>query len=152
MGVITTKQEFIAYKTRRIFYEAHRALVDAEVLLDIVQGPAHDGRSVLANIIDAAATPTYRVWAVNSPFEAKDRLKTEGGYYWSDGTEPGKLKSWFKDGVVDLDAELAFLATIYPRPAKVTVDAMTAEERFSARYRSRVEVDIKPATSAKPKP
>lgn len=156
MGVNTTKQEFLAFQIGRMFYEAHRALTDAEVLLDIVRRPAHDGRPIFASILESAHRPTFRVWAVNSPFESKDILKVEGGYHWSDGTEKGKLKAWHKNGVQDLQAELDFLARIYPKPQKIAVDLLTAAERFSSRYRERKELEITPAAPvaapARPKP
>lgn len=148
MGVNTSKQEFLAFQICRMFYEAHRALTDAEVLLDIVRHPAHDQRSIIANIMESAQRPTFRVWAVNSPFESKDILKLEGGYWWSDGSEPGKLKAWYKNAVVDLQAELDFLAKIYPKPQRIAVDLITASERFSTRVAERKELEIIPAPAA----
>ena len=73
------------------------------------------------------------MWAVDSPFDRKDDLKG-AGYRWADGSDPAlPRKSWYKDGVLDLDAELKFLGGIYGKEKEVIVDAMSGRERYSSR-------------------
>lgn len=139
----STKLEWLAFRIAGVYYGAHRALVDAEVLLHLLAQRGPDERSVLSHLLESSGRKTYCVWAVNSPFEAKDRLKLEMGYSWNDGSSPDKpIKAWFKQGVTDLDAELAKLANIYPGTAMVTVDCLTGFERFTARYRSREQHSV----------
>lgn len=152
MGVPSSKLEFLAYAVGGVFYDAHRALVDAEILLHLLTLPAHDGRKILAHILDASRKPTYRIWAVGAPIEKKHYLKKRNGYQWSDGTEPERpIKAWFKDGVLDLEGELEDLAVhVYAGPASVIVDRISGRERYTDRYTERSEMAIKFATPACP--
>ncbi len=135
----STKLEWLAFQIGGCFYEAHRALVDAEVTLFILAQMGPGGRPILSHLLEVSGRKTYCVWAEGAPFEAKDKLKLEMGYSWSDGASPDKpIKAWFKQGVVDLEAELETLArTVYLRPAHLTIDSMTGYERFTDRYHSR---------------
>ena len=138
----STKLEYLAYKLGGMFYDAHRALVDAQALLHILTLPAHDGRPILASIIERSRQPSYRIWAVNAPFDSKDYLKLERGYRWSDGTDPDSpIKAWNKDRLVGdaaLEEEInALRANVYKVRGSVTVDNITGRERFTNRVRSR---------------
>lgn len=152
MTIGTKKQEYLAWKVAGIFYEAHRALTDAEALLEIISREGPQDKSIFKHILDVGTEASFTVWANNSPYEAKDTLKLERGYRWSDGTELGKLKSWYKEGVVDPDAEVAYLAeNIYPRAAKINIDMILPEDAFSTRYTERQEVPVTPARNSSPR-
>ncbi len=138
----STKLEYLVYKLGDMFYDAHRALVDAQALLHLLTLPAHDGRPILASIIERSRQPSYRIWAVNSPFDSKDYLKLERGYRWSDGTDPDSpIKAWNKDRLVGdaaLEEEInALRANVYKGRGSVTVDSITGRERFTNRVHSR---------------
>jgi DNA polymerase-3 subunit epsilon len=135
----STKLEWLACQLGGVFYGAHRALVDAEVLLFLLTRPGPAERTILSHLLERSGRTTYCVWAEGAPFEMKERLKRDKGYAWSDGTRPGRpIKAWYRADVMDLAAELAMLGReIYPRPARVTVDAITGRERYTDRYRSR---------------
>lgn len=143
----STKLEWLAYHLGGVFYGAHRALVDAEVLLFLLTRSGLEARTILSHILESSARRTYCVWAEHAPFEMKDRLKKDKGYSWSDGASPEKpIKAWFKAGVVDLAAELAMLGReIYPRAAQVTVDTVTGRQRYTDRYLSREKMPVGPA-------
>lgn len=134
MGITTGKLEFLAFKVCGIHYHAHRALVDAEVLLHVLTAPGLEGRPCLAHVLEQARRATYTVWANGSDYSTKDTLAA-AGYRWSGEGGSGKIpKTWHKTGVVDLEAELQFLATsIYRHPAQVTVDEIDALSRYSSR-------------------
>ncbi|MDD2741279.1 MAG: 3'-5' exonuclease [Rhodocyclaceae bacterium] len=128
----SAKLEFLATQCG-VFYDAHRALVDAEVLLHVLTVEAHDGNSVSSHLIARARKPSYRVWAIDSPYDRKDDLKG-AGYRWADGNDPAlPRKAWYKDGVLELDDELKFLGGIYGTAKEVVVEAMTGRERYSSR-------------------
>ncbi len=94
-GCTSRSLEFLAYKFG-IFYDGHRAVVDCQALAHILAQPLLvSGRRALAVLLDTARAPTWRVWAYNSPFQAKDILKARG-YSWSSG-ENGQPKCWFRD-------------------------------------------------------
>ncbi len=72
-----------------------------------------------------------RIWAENSPFDMKEKLKARG-YRWSDGTD-GRAKSWWRDVPGDLaEEELAFLRQqVYLRAdAEPLVQHLTAADRY----------------------
>lgn len=143
----STKLEWLAYQLGGVFYDAHRALVDAEVLLFLLSRPGLEGRTILSHILERSGRRTYCVWAEHAPFEMKDRLRRDKGYSWSDGASPEKpIKAWYKAGVVDLAAELAMLGSeIYPRAAQVTVDTVTGRQRYTDRFLSREKMPVGPA-------
>jgi DNA polymerase-3 subunit epsilon len=163
MGITTRKQEYLAYAVAGVKYSAHRALTDAQVLLHILSHPSHDGRSIFSHVLESARKPSYRVWAMHSPYEKKDVLKDiDRGYRWSSGEDEDKIgKVWFKERVEDLDEELRFLGHEIYHPSKglVTVDLMTARTRYSFadRFEERktgIEcptLEIEPACSSLPK-
>ena len=73
------------------------------------------------------------MWALNSPFEMKDRLEARG-YRWSDGSD-GNPRARYRDvadGVVK--EEKRYLTTeIYPGPYISRCVRVTAFDRFSER-------------------
>lgn len=144
MNTGSSKLEWLAYKLGGVFYGAHRALIDAEVLLFLLTQAGPNGRTILSHILESSGRRTYCVWAEGAPFEMKDVLKKDKGYAWSDGASPEKpIKAWYKAGLVDLEAELRMLGTeIYGRSARVTVDTLTGRERYTDRYLSRQKMDV----------
>ena len=149
----SSKLEYLSYKVAGVFYDAHRALVDAEALLHLLTHKAHDGKPILMHILDQSRQKTYCVWAEGTPFDKKDLLKIDRGYRWSDGSDPASpIKAWFKDGIKGKDAlaeEMEYLAAkIYSVPVSVSVDEITGRERFTNRYQARNKVAIVPVKAA----
>ena len=115
-----------------LFADAHRAIGDCQALLHLLSSPfAAEGKPALATLLANARQTTIRVFAVDSPFERKDLLKTRG-YRWSNGTN-GCRRCWWRDVAEgDLEAELAFLrASIFLRPVDLPTQRITARERYS---------------------
>jgi len=84
-------------------------------------------------VLDRARTPTWRIWAENSPFDLKDVLK-ERGYRWN-GEGAGAPRAWYID-VAEADrlAEEAFLkAEIYGGEIDLLARRVDAYDRFSDR-------------------
>ncbi|MBI1208192.1 MAG: 3'-5' exonuclease [Azospirillum sp.] len=132
-GIGSAKLEYLAM-CYGLFHDGHRGLADCEVLLEILARPLPgSSEPTLKRLLDTARRPTWRVWAVESPFEMKDRLKARG-YRWSDGTD-GKPKAWYRDIADDrLDEEKQYLATvIYSRPHVPRCVRVTSFDRFSER-------------------
>ena len=140
MNIASSKQEYLAYKVAGIFYEAHRASTDAEVLVHLLTCFGPDNQPILASILESSRNTSYRVWATNSPFETKDHLKKQG-FRWNDGSDPKlPIKAWFKDSQTLDDVLEDLAAHVYPGSAKVTVDTLSGFERYTERYETR---DIK---------
>lgn len=116
------------------FYDRHRAVNDCAAAIELLTLPLPvSGGSALAQLLEAARQPTWRLRAEQAPFELKDALKARG-YRWDDGTR-GAPKAWFID-VRDaaLADELQFLETeIYQRPIDLRPQRIDAYDRFSDR-------------------
>lgn len=144
LNVSVRKQEFLAFQVAGIFYDAHRALTDSEVLLEILSCPGHQGKTILKSVMDKGSEPSFTIWAINSPFESKDELKSKG-YRWADGTNESGFKSWYKEGVQDPDQELQYLEEkIYARESRIAIDLILPEDAYSGRYSERQMVQVKP--------
>lgn len=118
------------------FYDAHRALVDCQALLQVlghrVGDDGGDGQvNGLQRLMAAAVRPSFKLRATGSPFDSKDKLKARG-YRWD-----GDAKVWFCSlgSETALEGELAWLqAEVYGgRRAQVEVEALDALTRYALR-------------------
>lgn len=130
LGFFGRKLEVIAMQMG-VFYDAHRAPVDAEVTAWVLSNTLSDGRTPLWHVLSRARRTNYRVWAIEAPFKAKDILKARD-YKWRDGPQYA-WKAW-RIETIDLFEELRFLeAEIYGAGAEVIVEELSARERFTER-------------------
>lgn len=123
------------------FYDAHRAIDDCWAGVEVLSRELpKSGRAALGHLLEAARKPTWRIWAANSPFKEKDKLKARG-YRWCSGDEPGmSMKCWYfdADDEESRDAETAWLrAEIYGKIGNVAfdprIDRITAYDRYGVR-------------------
>ena len=123
--------EFLACFKGKFFYEAHRALTDCHALLNVLTEPLSDGRTGLKTLMDGAKLKRYRLSAIGSPFETKDKLKARG-YRWD-----GEKKSWWRglSSKEELDIEYGWLKTeVYgTRPARLELEEQDSTVQFSWR-------------------
>lgn len=114
-----------------VFFDGHRAVEDGYAVVDLLgRTLPSDGELALNRLRRSAAAATVRIWAVNSPFDAKDLLKARG-YRWN-----GAARTWWTDVPEEaLEAERAFLAAqVYPKgPPKLPTVRIDARSRYSAR-------------------
>jgi len=117
------------------FYERHRATHDCLAALELL-ARTHpvSRRTGLAQLLERARTPTWRIWAENSPFDLKDQLKARG-YRWNAEAGSGP-RAWYIDVTEGArDAEIAFLqAEIYRGEVQPLTRRVDAYDRFSSRY------------------
>ncbi|WP_207094268.1 3'-5' exonuclease [Novosphingobium sp. PY1] len=108
------------------FYEGHRAENDILALLYLLGHDLPGGRTVLADLLSTSRLDSYRVNAVDAPFEAKDRLKARG-YRWN-----STLRFWSKEiAQAERDSERAWLETdIYNGYGEPAFIAITACDRY----------------------
>lgn len=117
------------------FYDAHRATIDCQAGIELLsKNLMNSHEPVLKRLLVTAMKSTYRLWAVNSPFDKKDVLK-QRGYRWSPG-EGDEPKSWYID-VEDseLNNELLFLSDVLKMKdvTKLPKKKMDALNRYSNR-------------------
>lgn len=80
-GFAGRKLEYLAHQSG-FFYEGHRSEVDCRALLEVLRRPLPDsGRIAWHQLLESGARPSYRIWALDAPFESKDLLRARG-YRW----------------------------------------------------------------------
>lgn len=106
------------------FHTGHRAVDDCFALLEVLDGTAFSA------LLAASGQSRARIFAENSPFDLKDRLK-ERGYRWSDGTD-GRPKAWWIEvDDAETEDEIGWLRReIYRYDANPLVRRLTAFDRF----------------------
>lgn len=130
-GIQSAKLDYIAYK-HGVFYEAHRALTDCEVLLHVLQASrSPDAPSPMLQLVEASRKNGYRLGALASPFAMKDVLKARG-YRWD-----ADAKIWSKLVLGDdlaREEALWMRDTVYEgRACRIEVEQLPATLRFSKR-------------------
>lgn len=114
-----------------VFFDGHRAVEDGYAVVDLLgRALPSDGELALNRLRRSAGATTVRLWAVNSPFDAKDLLKARG-YRWN-----GAARTWWTDVAEEaLEAERAFLAAqVYAKGLpKLPTARIDARSRYSAR-------------------
>lgn len=138
------KLDYIAYRLG-FFYEAHRALVDVNAMLKVLNTslPATGGTGFL-QLIDAKDTEMVRL-SVDVPFDKKDLVKKRG-YIWHEalrGYDSHIDKVWFTEvKPEDLSDEMKWLfEEVYEhRRYKAIAQAIDGFSRFSVRVSATEEV------------
>ena len=125
-GIEGRKLEYIAYRFG-IFFDGHRAEVDCQVGVHILAQPLPDlGQTGLGALLESARTPSIQLFAEDSPFEAKDKLKARG-YRW----DPNRRVWWTSLAPDAYQDELAWLREeIYGGPFTPSSREITAFERY----------------------
>ena len=129
-GFGSAKLEYLCWRSG-FFYDAHRGGADCRALLELLRHPLPDDpRPALARLLERAEQKSFRLWAVGSPFETKDRLKARG-YRWD-----AERRCWHV--TVDRDAAKAeaewLKAEVYGgRPKEIEVETLDARTRYSDR-------------------
>jgi len=110
------------------FYEAHRAENDVLALLYFLAHQAKDGETILKKLLACAETSTWRVHAVDSPFDSKDLLKARG-YRWD-----AAMRFWWREVPhAELEAEQAWLKTdVYTGWGEPAVHEVTWHSRYAS--------------------
>jgi DNA polymerase-3 subunit epsilon len=108
------------------FYEGHRAQNDILAVLYLMAHDLDDGRTVLSHLLEASAQDSFRVNAIDAPFESKDRLKARG-YRWN-----AAMRHWSKDiPASEADDERTWLLEqVYAGHGAPAFLPLTAVERY----------------------
>jgi DNA polymerase-3 subunit epsilon len=130
-GFGSAKLEYLL-STQGFFYEAHRAETDCWALLELLNFVLPQSqRTALLGLLETLNAPQSKVYALNSPFETKDLLKTRG-YRWQ-----AELRCWSKilQGEDEKSQEFAWLKNhIYgERKARIEVETLGGTMRYSLR-------------------
>jgi DNA polymerase-3 subunit epsilon len=117
------------------FHEAHRAEADCMALLEVLHSHLPvSGKTGLSYLLEGVKAGGCRIWARNSPFDNKDRLKALG-YRWE-----ASEKCWFlQTDLKSLDRDLETLKRegYNGKSAKVDVETQGALVKYSRRNGAR---------------
>lgn len=130
-GFGSANLEFLAYRCG-IHFNGHRAAIDCHALLEVLQSDLPvSGLKPLKILLNKAETPPdIKLWALNTPFESKDKLKVRG-YRWH-----VERRTWYKTISNEmLEDEIDWLrAEVYDnRSFKLEHEKIDAYTRFSIR-------------------
>jgi len=122
--------EYLAMK-RGFVFEGHRAINDCLAGLELLALPLppEGGPPTLAGLLASSRRSSVRLWAKDSPFDSKDRLKSRA-YRWN-----AAAKTWWRDlPSEEFDDELQWLtdAVYISRPALPFLE-IDATRRYSVR-------------------
>jgi DNA polymerase-3 subunit epsilon len=116
------------------FYDRHRAVHDCHAGIELLaRALPKSGQRGMAQLLERARTPTWRIWASGAPYDLKENLKARG-YRWN-GDGAGAQRAWFID-VPDhrREDEFRFLhEEIYGRSVDINCRKIDAYDRFSDR-------------------
>lgn len=106
-------------------------MIDCHALLTVLQLEfPESGIKAFKKLVDSAETPDLKIWALNTPFESKDKLKNRQ-YRWH-----AEQRTWYKPiAHHDLDQEITWLRhDVYDhRPFQLKQETIDAYNRFSIR-------------------
>lgn len=139
-GYSSAKLEWLAYKLG-FFYAAHRAEIDCQVLLSILNRPLpKSGDLPLQQILKASQEPDYTVYAIDAGYAVKDLLKARG-YQWDPEEKVWHIDRHGRDATAQENQWL--LMTIYRRE-QVTLQFAhrDASSRFSSREPTRATREV----------
>ena len=130
-GFGSARLEYLLY-TQGIFYEGHRADTDCRALLEILsRALPNSQQSALLCLLENLNRTQTRIYALNTAFETKDKLK-QRGYRWD-----GEMRCWHNtlNGQYTLQDETAWLKKFIYADKKgiVEVETLDAKVRFSQR-------------------
>ena len=132
-GLRSRSLDYLLYRFG-YFFDGHRALNDCQAVLHLLSLtlPISD-QPIMAVFLENARRRAWRIWALDTDFDLKDRLK-ERGYRWSNG-EDGRPRAWFRDvDEANLAEEEQFLAEkIYGGQPRHDRNRIDFRNRFSDR-------------------
>lgn len=112
-------------------FNGHRAAIDCHALLTVLQLELPEsGIKAFKKLLDAAETSDLKIWALQTPFESKDKLKNRQ-YRWH--TEQ---RTWYKTiSHANIEQEISWLRQeVYNnRPFQLKQETLDAYTRFSMR-------------------
>lgn len=112
-------------------FNGHRAVVDCHALLTALQLELPEsGIKAFKRLIDVAEISDLKVWALQTPFESKDKLKNRH-YRWN-----AEQRTWYKAiSQADLEQEVSWLRqNVYDhRPFQLKQEILDAYNKFSMR-------------------
>jgi len=129
-GFSGRKLEYLANRFG-FFYEGHRSEIDCRALIEVLRRPLpKSGEPAWKQVLASGAKPSYRIWALDSPFETKDLLKARG-YRWD-----APRRCWHR--MLDRDAAALegpwLKENVYGgRSREVEIEVLDAPTRYSAR-------------------
>lgn len=123
--------EFLAYRFG-FHFNGHRASIDCHALLEVLQSelPVSGVKAFKVLLNQVSSPPDIKLWAINTPFESKDKLK-ERGYRWH-----VERKTWYKmipPETLENEREWLKIEIYNNRSFKLEQETIDAYNRFSIR-------------------
>lgn len=129
-GMGSSSLEFLAYRFG-FHYAGHRASVDCHALLEILQSELPvSGTKVMKVLLEKARLPEYKIYALNAPFDNKDKLK-DHGYRWD--AERRVWAGFVSQSEIQNEVDWLREAIYFSKSFKLELEKVDALNRFTAR-------------------
>ncbi len=124
-GFSNSKQELLCI-WHGFYYDSHRAMTDVNALIHLVTNKEYSDNKPVLELINNAYKPYYKISALNSPYETKDRLKSRN-YFWN-----GIGKYWWKQiDLEETDSEIEWLKeSVYEGQFLGQVEEVTIVDKY----------------------
>jgi len=110
------------------YYESHRAMSDVDALIHLVTHDVEGLDKAALELLINAAKPSYKIAALNSPFETKDLLKSRK-YRW----DPDNRYWWKNLLLEEIEIEKEWMAdNIYNGHFQGRIDEIALTEKYKS--------------------
>ena len=124
-GFTNLKQELLCV-WHGFYYDSHRAMNDVDALIYLLTHSLYPENKPIVELMENAAIPYYKISALNSPFETKDKLKARN-YRWN-----SEHKCWWKKISSDqINSEKSWLTEeVYSGYFRGSVDEVSLVDKY----------------------
>ena len=124
-GFTSNKQELLCF-WHGFYYDSHRAMFDVDALIGLLTHESYKENKPIIELIENASKPYYKLLALDSPFDTKDKLKAND-YYW----DPERKSWWKRLQLEEIETEQNWLTeNIYEGHFIGTVEEIPLTEKY----------------------
>ena len=102
-GFTSNKQELLCF-WHGFYYDSHRAMFDVDALIGLLTHESYEENKPMIELLENASKPYYKLLALDSPYDTKDKLKAKD-YNW----DPERRSWWKRLQLVEIETEQNWL-------------------------------------------
>ena len=124
-GFTSNKQELLCF-WHGFYYDSHRAMFDVDALIGLLTHESYKENKPMIELIENAGKPYYKLLAIDSPYDTKDKLKAND-YNW----DPERRSWWKRLQLEEIETEQNWLTeNIYNGHFTGTVEEIPLTEKY----------------------
>ena len=124
-GFTSNKQELLCF-WHGFYYDSHRAMFDVDALIGLLTHESYEENKPMIELLENASKPYYKLLALDSPYDTKDKLKAKD-YNW----DPERRSWWKRLLLVEIETEQNWLTeNIYNGHFTGTVEEIPLTDKY----------------------